>query len=196
MAKMFQMKLQQAIRNLQAVEQSDFANHVDSAIDLLLTGLSSGRKLLVFGNGGSAADAQHICGELVGRFAMNRKPISAIALTTDTSILTAWSNDCGYDTVFARQVEAHGAVGDVAWALSTTGNSKNVVLALEKAREIGMRTLGLAGKGSGAMAKYCDVLLDVPLTATPEIQEVHVLTYHHICAELERRLFPTADFSI
>jgi D-sedoheptulose 7-phosphate isomerase len=158
-------------------------------VNELFQAFSTGKKLLVFGNGGSAADAQHICGELVGRFAFLRKPLPAIALTVDTSFLTAWVNDFEFESVFARQIEAHGKAGDVAWGISTSGNSKNVVIAMQRAQSLGLRTIGLTGKGGGEVAAFADVLLAVPLTVTPEIQEVHMLTYHYICAEIERMLF-------
>ena len=151
-----------------------------------------GHKLLAFGNGGSSADAQHLCAELVGRFLIERRALPAIALTTNQALLTAWSNDHQFDDVFARQVEALGSAGDVALGISTSGNSANVVNALRRARAQGLKTVGLTGKGGGRMAEYCDVLMAVPLTETPRIQEVHLVTYHAICAALEERLFGRA----
>src|SRR5687768_14323879 len=175
--------------NMQAVAGSSYLQSVSRAIELLHDAFASGRKLLVFGNGGSSADAQHLCAELVGRFAAERRPLPAIALTTNQALLTAWSNDYRFDDVFARQIEALGHAGDVAWGISTSGNSANVVNALRRARAMGLRTVGLTGAGGGAMAEDCDVLMAVPLTDTPAIQEVHLVTYHAICAALERRLF-------
>ena len=175
--------------NLKVVEASDYAAHVEAAIALLTDLFTRQRKLLVFGNGGSAADAQHICGELVGRFLLNRAPLSAIALTSDSSVLTSWSNDFEFDTVFSRQVEAHGRAGDVAWGISTSGNSKNVVHALQAAKAKHMPTIGMTGEGGGAMAPHCDVLLAVPLRATPDIQEIHLISYHYICEQVESALF-------
>lgn len=189
MTNSFSSKLEAAAGNLKIVQESDYGVHVQAAVDLLYESFSKGGKLLVFGNGGSAADAQHICGELVGRFLLNRRPLPAIALTADSVFLTAWSNDFEFESIFSRQVEAHGEPGDVAWGISTSGNSKNVIAALKTAREMGLRTIGMTGQGGGAVAPHCDALLAVPLKATPDIQEIHVMTYHHICAEIERKMF-------
>ena len=142
--------------------------------------------ILVCGNGGSAADALHIVAELVGRYLLARAPIRAIALCDNPSVLTAWSNDYGYDSVFSRQVEAHGEPGGVLWALSTSGNSRNVVEALRAARSMGMSTIGMTGHDGGACAPFCDILIDVPSASTPEIQQVHICIYHFICGQLER----------
>jgi len=144
----------------------------------------------VFGNGGSSADAQHLSAELVGRFLAERRALPAIALTTNQAILTAWSNDYSFEDVFARQIDALGAAGDVALGISTSGLSPNVLNALRRARESGLRTIGLTGANAGPMGALCDVTLAVPLTATARIQEVHLVTYHAICAALEARLFP------
>lgn len=182
-----------AASNLRAASEGPYAASVDAAIDVLHAALASGRKLLVFGNGGSAADAEHLCAELVGRFGVERRPLAAIALTTNTALLTAWSNDYRFDDVFARQLEAIGQPGDVALGISTSGNSANVVNALSRARGLGLRTLGLTGRGGGALAPYCDVLMAVPLSETPRVQEVHLVTYHAICEVLEQRLFGGAS---
>jgi D-sedoheptulose 7-phosphate isomerase len=182
----------QVARNMARVADSDYTVAVGRAVDLVADAFTAGRKLLVFGNGGSSADAQHLTAELVGRFAFDRKPLPAIALTTNQAILTAWSNDQSFDDVFARQVEALGAPGDVAWGISTSGTSANVVNALRRARDHGLRTIGMSGESGGEMASLCDVLLAVPLDAavnsTARIQEVHLVTYHSICAALEARL--------
>jgi D-sedoheptulose 7-phosphate isomerase len=174
--------------NLRRLSEAGFPASVDAAVDLLAAALASGHKLLAFGNGGSAADAQHLCAELVGRFAIERRPLAAIALTTNEALLTAWSNDYRFDDVFARQVEALGRPGDVALGITTSGNSPNVVNALARARELGLRTIGLTGAGGGNVAPHSDVLLAVPLTDTPRVQEAHLITYHAICAALEERL--------
>ena len=177
---------------LRSVSDGPYPAAIDAAVDLLHSALGSGQKLLVCGNGGSAADAEHLCAELVGRFAVERRPLPAIALTTNTALLTAWSNDYRFDDVFARQIEALARAGDVALGISTSGNSVNVVNALRRARELGLRTIGLTGKGGGALAPHCDVLLAVPLTGTPRVQEVHLVTCHAICAALEERFFGAA----
>ena len=148
-----------------------------------------GRKLLLAGNGGSAADAQHIAAELVCRFMVERPALPAIALTTDSSILTAASNDFGYEYVFARQVAAYGDPGDLFLAISTSGNSPNILRALEAARAGGLTCVGLTGAGGGAMAGLCDHCLRVPSTETPRIQECHITIGHILCAAAETQLF-------
>jgi D-sedoheptulose 7-phosphate isomerase len=179
---------QATARNLDLIAGDSYIADVHRASKLLSACFSAGGKLLVFGNGGSSADAQHICGELVGRFMHERKALPAIALPANQAILTAWSNDYSFDTVFSRQVEGLGRPGDVAWGISTSGNSSNVVEALKVARERGLSNIGLTGEGGGRMAQWCDVLMAVPLTETPRIQEIHLVTYHAICAAVERRL--------
>lgn len=175
--------------NIGQIGEGPYADAVARAVDLLQHTLASDGKLLIFGNGGSSADAQHIAAELVGRFIVHRKPLHAVALGTNTALMTAWSNDDRFDDVFARELEALGRAGDVAWGISTSGNSANVVNALRRAREKGLKTIGLTGQDGGRMAEHCDILMAVPLTATPRIQEVHLVTYHAICAALEDRLF-------
>ena len=140
---------------------------MENALYLLEAAFRSGQSLLVFGNGGSAADAQHICAELVGRFLLDRRPLPAIALTENQALLTAWSNDCRFDDIFARQIEGLGRPGDVAWGISTSGDSANVVNGLRGARELGLKTIGLTGSGGGRVAEYCDVLMAVPLEHAP-----------------------------
>lgn len=179
----------QVAGNMTRVADSPYTDAVGRAGDLLYESFAAGRKLLVFGNGGSSADAQHLTAELVGRFALDRKPLPAIALTTNQAILTAWSNDQSFADVFARQIDALGAPDDVAFGISTSGTSPNVVNGLRRARERGLRTIGMTGESGGDLASVCDVLLAVPLDSTARIQEVHLVTYHGICAVLERRLF-------
>lgn len=175
-------------RSLQSICSTPYPASIAQAVDLLVRRFSAGNKLLVCGNGGSAADAMHICGELVGRFFRERRALPAIALNTDPAVLTAWSNDYTYESVFSRQVEALVKPGDVVWGISTSGNSRNVVAALQKGRELGASTIALTGQGGGAMAEYADVLLAVPLSVTPRIQEVHAVTYHIICETVEAEL--------
>jgi len=150
--------------------------------------LRGGGKLLAFGNGGSAADAQHLAGELVGRFRRDRAALSAIALTTDSSVVTAIGNDMGYESVFRRQVEAHGRPGDVAVGITTSGRSPNVVQALQLARERGLVTVGLTGGGGGRLAGAVDYLIDVPHAETARIQEVHVMVVHVLCQVVEEAM--------
>jgi D-sedoheptulose 7-phosphate isomerase len=182
-------QLRQIAEGLRTISEGSYSVQVEQALDILETAFRAGGTLLVFGNGGSAADAEHLCAELVGRFSADRRPLPAIALTTNQAFLTAWSNDRHFDDVFARQIEGLGRPGDVAWGISTSGNSPNVVNGLRRARELGLRTLGLAGAARGRMTEHCDVLMAVPLDLTPRVQEVHLVTYHTICGELERRLF-------
>ncbi|MCA3359141.1 MAG: D-sedoheptulose 7-phosphate isomerase [Roseomonas sp.] len=152
--------------------------------------LRAGRKLLFCGNGGSAADAQHWAGELVSRFNYDRPGLAAIALTTDTSILTAIGNDYGYDRLFARQVEALGVAGDVLLAISTSGNSPNILAALEAARARGITAIGFTGETGGKMIDVCDICLCIPSTSTPRIQEGHEVLGHAICGMIEAAIFP------
>ncbi|EAK5688906.1 D-sedoheptulose 7-phosphate isomerase [Campylobacter coli] len=149
----------------------------------------NGNKTLLAGNGGSAADAQHIAGEFVSRFYFDRPGIASIALTTDTSILTAIGNDYGYENLFARQVQAQGVKGDVFIGISTSGNSKNILKALELCRQKEIISIGLSGASGGAMNELCDYCIKVPSTCTPRIQEAHILIGHIICAIVEEELF-------
>jgi D-sedoheptulose 7-phosphate isomerase len=177
-----------AAANLKAVDD-EYIRTVEQATDLLERAYRAGGKVLVFGNGGSSADAQHIAAELVGRFALARAPLAAVALTTNQALLTAWSNDAGYDDAFARELRALGREGDVAWGISTSGNSPSVVNALMAARELGLHTIGLTSARAVGVREHCDVLMAAAATDTPRIQELHLVTYHAICAALEQRLF-------
>jgi D-sedoheptulose 7-phosphate isomerase len=154
----------------------------------LVKALKSGHKVLVFGNGGSAAEAQHLAAELVNKFSRPRKPLRAVALTTDTSALTSIANDSSYDFVFSRQVEALGDEGDVALALTTSGTSPNIAAALKAARKKKMLTVALTGEGGGKIGPLADFLLDVPSRTTPRIQEAHLVLLHLIAQELDDRL--------
>lgn len=162
---------------------------IGRCVDLLCEALGSGKKVLVMGNGGSAADAQHFAAEIVGRFKMERRALPAIALSTDTSILTAIGNDYGFDRIFIRQVEAHAQPGDVVVGISTSGNSRNVFMALEAAKSVGCRTVGLLGRDGGSIAAMCDLPLVVPSDNTPRIQEGHITIIHIVCDLLEKQLF-------
>jgi len=149
----------------------------------------SGNKIFFFGNGGSAADAQHLAAEFVNRYVMDRPPLPAIALTTDTSILTSVSNDLAFDEIFAKQLRALGKEGDVAIGISTSGNSPNIIKAFEVAKEIGMKRVALTGNNGGVISKMADFSLVVPSTSTPRIQEVHILIGHILCEMVEHYLF-------
>jgi D-sedoheptulose 7-phosphate isomerase len=146
-------------------------------------------KILIAGNGGSAADAQHFAGELVSRFYFDRPGLPAMALTTDTSILTAIGNDYGYERLFSRQLEANGRRGDLFIGISTSGNSPNVLLAAETAREMGIKVVGLTGEGGGKLAALCDECICVPSKSTPRIQECHLIVEHILCACVEEAMF-------
>ena len=150
--------------------------------------LGAGGKLLTFGNGGSAADAQHMAAELVGRFMRERRGLAAIALTADTSTLTSVANDNGFERVFVRQIEALGRAGDVALGVSTSGASPNVVQAIETANRLGLRTIALTGQDGGAVGRAASIHINVPETSTPRIQEVHRTVIHAICELIERSL--------
>jgi len=166
---------------------------ISRAMTLSVEALKRGNKLLFAGNGGSAADAQHWAGELVSRFYFDRPGLPAIALTTDTSILTAVGNDYGYDYVFARQVEALGRKGDVFFAISTSGNSKNILRAIEAARAIGINVIGFTGQDGGKMADLCDLCFRMPSSETPKIQEGHEFIGHLICGLIEQRMFASME---
>lgn len=171
---------------------SQLAQPISQAIELMFTALSNGNKILACGNGGSAADCQHFAAELIGRFERERLPLPAIALTTDTSILTAVGNDYSFKDIFTKQVQAFGQPGDVLLALSTSGNSANVVAAIEAALERDMRIVALTGKGGGAIGKQltdADVHICVPHDRTARIQEVHLLTIHCLCDGIDVALF-------
>jgi len=157
-------------------------------VDVVTEALKKNRKILVFGNGGSAAEAQHFAAELVNKFLRVRRPIRAIALTTDTSTLTSIANDSSYEDVFSRQIDALADKGDVALALSTSGTSANIIKALETARAKGLLAVAMTGQGGGKLAPLADYLLDVPSTSTPRIQEVHLLLLHILAHALEGRL--------
>jgi D-sedoheptulose 7-phosphate isomerase len=159
-----------------------------AAIDAIATVLEAGRPLLVAGNGGSAADAMHITGELVGRFLKERRALNCICLSSNPAVLTAWANDYSYDTVFSRQVEAYGVKGGAIIGISTSGNSKNIIEAFNVAREMGVTTIALTGEGGGKLAQLSDILIDVPNRSTPLIQQVHLCLYHYICEQVEARL--------
>ena len=162
---------------------------IQKAIDGIVRCYQRKGKVFIFGNGGSAADAQHFAGELVSRFYFDRPALAAFALTTDTSVITAIGNDYGYEKVFERQVEACAQAGDVVVAISTSGNSKNVLLGIEAAKARGATVIGLAGQGGGAMAALCDLCICVPSNSTPRIQECHLVVEHIICAGVETQLF-------
>lgn len=162
-------------------------------INVITDALKGGSKIVLFGNGGSAADAQHIAAEFVNRFLIERPPLPAIALSTDTSVLTSIANDYDFSEVFSKQIRALGHAGDVAWGISTSGNSENVVKAFEVAKRLDMTTIAFTGKDGGIIAKMVDYCLNVPATSVPRIQETHITAAHVICEMVDYRLFKRPD---
>ncbi|PIR21710.1 MAG: phosphoheptose isomerase [Deltaproteobacteria bacterium CG11_big_fil_rev_8_21_14_0_20_45_16] len=162
------------------------APQIVQAAQLMVQCLKNGGKLLICGNGGSAADSQHIAAELMGRFQSERPALAAIALSVDSSFLTAWANDYDYDSVFERQVSGLGKLGDVLLCISTSGNSKNVLKAAKKAKELGLKTIALSGKDGGTLREHCDVSIVAPSDKTARIQECHIAAYHCICEIIDR----------
>ena len=185
-------RIQQIARESIEAKRAFFEAHSDKvarAAEVIINSIQSGGKVLIFGNGGSAADAQHIAAELVNRLNYDRPPIAAIALTTDTSILTSVGNDASFENLFARQVRALGRAGDVALAISTSGNSPNVLRAVEAANELGIRTIAFAGRDGGKLACATDLALIVESSATQRIQETHITIAHILCELVEDALY-------
>lgn len=170
--------------------QEDLGPQVIAAAELLAQVFKAGGRVFIFGNGGSAADAQHLAAEFVNRFQVERPPLAAQALTTDTSILTAVGNDYEFRDIFAKQVRALGKSGDLAWGISTSGNSPNVVDGLKTARALGLRTLALSGRDGGPVAAAAEMALIVPSRSTPRVQEVHITLGHVLCDLVDYLLFP------
>ena len=188
-ARLVEQRIREHLSVMETVlRQSDT---IATIAEMVASALSDGGKVLIFGNGGSAADAQHFAGELVGRLYLERRALPAIALSTNTSNMTAIANDFGYDAVFSRQVEALGRPGDVAIGISTSGNSPNVVLALKIAQDAGLATVGMTGRGGGAIRATADVCMAVDTEDTPRSQEAHITAIHIICEWVERELAGT-----
>ncbi|MHB8136811.1 MAG: D-sedoheptulose-7-phosphate isomerase [Smithellaceae bacterium] len=172
---------------------NDNLGRLVNVIDVLTAALKAGNKILIFGNGGSAADAQHIAAEFVNRFIIERPPLPAIALTTDTSVITSIGNDYDFSEIFAKQIRALGLPGDVAWGISTSGNSPNVQKALEQAKKMGLVTLAFTGKDGGTIAQIADLSLNVSSNSTARIQETHITAGHAICELVDIKLFQKPD---
>ncbi len=185
-------RLQQIARMFEAASNSAFPEEIEAAARLLGAAFNNGRKLLIFGNGGSAADAQHLCGELVIRFQTERRALPAVALTADSAVLTACGNDFCYERVFARQIEALGQPGDVALGISTSGSSPNVVQALQVARKLGLKTMLLTGSRAGMAAQFSDLVMAAPAGTTARVQELHLAAYHLICEFLDNLFTETS----
>ncbi len=184
----FQTQISQQLELLQQLQNESLEQSLEQAVEIITICLQHQLPLLICGNGGSAADALHISGELVGRFLKERRALNVVCLNANVSVLTAWANDYDYDSTFARQVEAHGRAGGVCWGISTSGNSPNVLQALQKAREMEMKTLALTGEGGGKLVEVVDSLIAVPSKSTPRIQELHLPIYHYLCEQVELRL--------
>ncbi len=189
---MFENGLHAYLRRSQEIIEATMRAIPEAAMEAVVKAsveaLARGLPLLVCGNGGSASDAMHITGELVGRFLKERRALNAVCLSSNPSVLTAWSNDYSYDTVFSRQVEAYGVTGGVVLGLSTSGNSSNVIKAFEAAQAMEMTTIALTGEGGGMLKALSHHLLAVPSRSTPLIQQVHICLYHYLCARIEDRL--------
>jgi len=170
-----------------ALADETLLNQLETLAEWTATALSKGGKILICGNGGSAAEAQHIAAEFVGRYKKERKGLPSIALTTDTSILTAVANDYGYETIFARQIEALGSADDILIGMSTSGNSPNCLLACDKAKEMGIKSVVLTGMGGGKLKAAADLTLCVPSEITSHVQEVHLVILHALCERLDER---------
>ena len=185
-------KIEKILEEAITVKKDLIASQVDAignAAEMMIKALKSGGKVMIFGNGGSAADSQHMAAELVGRFMKERRGLPAIALTTNTSILTAIANDYSYDEVFSRQLDAIGAGDDVAIGISTSGNAANVIKAVELANRKGIGTIALTGRDGGGLAKTAKISIIVPSKSTPRIQEAHVAVAHILCQMVEEALF-------
>ena len=169
------------------LEDEGIHDAVERAIVELVRAVRIKAVILTCGNGGSASDALHIAGELVGRFNHDRQAINVVCLNANVSVMTAWSNDVKYESLFARQVEAHGTGTGVLWGLSTSGNSRNVIEAVEVARNIGMPAIAMTGEGGGELARLASIVISVPARSAPSAQNLHVMLYHYICSEVERR---------
>ena len=162
---------------------------IESATKIAIDAIKSGKKIMLAGNGGSASQASHIAAEFVGRYKIERRGLPSIALTTDTSVITAWSNDYSYDTLFSRQIEALGSKGDVFIAITTSGNSKNLINAVAAAKKLGIKTIAMLGKDGGKLKGTCDAQIIVPSDNTPRIQEMHLMIMHIMCEVLDNELF-------
>src|SRR6516162_7296701 len=173
-----------------AIDDPAFVAAIRDIVEVTASAIANGRKLLLAGNGGSAADAQHLAGEIVSRMNYDRAPAAALALTTDSTVITAIGNDYGYDRLFERQILGLGCPGDVFVAISTSGRSPNILRAIDAAREKRMIIVGLTGSTGGEMASHCDICLRVPSDSTPLIQQIHITAGHIICGLVEERLFP------
>jgi D-sedoheptulose 7-phosphate isomerase len=195
MLEIIKSQIEASINVKKAILQSpDLLQNIEKAAGIVLEACKSGKKTLLAGNGGSAADAQHIAGEFVSRFYFDRPGIPSLALTTDTSVITAIGNDYGYEKIFSRQLQAMGNEGDIFIGITTSGNSPNILEALDECKKRKIITIGLTGMGGGKIADKCDLCIKVPSVETPRIQEAHILIGHIICCIVENELF--SDYNV
>ena len=185
--KLIQKTLNEISQNFIELAEIDTLK-IEEASNLIIDSLNSGKKIMFCGNGGSAADAQHLSAELVGRYMKNRKPLASIALSTDTSVITAISNDLSFDEIFSRQVESIGNEGDVLYAISTSSKSENVISALKTAKSLKIKTIGITGSNGNGFRGLCDIVISVPALRPDRIQEMHIAVGHIICEILESEL--------
>ena len=190
---MIEETLEEISRNFKELSSKQ-SNLIKKAADLMINSIASGGKVVFCGNGGSAADSQHLAAELVGRYKINRDPLAAIALTTDTSTLTAIGNDFSFDEIFSRQIKGLCKNNDILYAISTSGKSQNIILAIEEAKKIGMKIIGLTGDTGNNMEKNCDILINVPANRPDRIQEMHIAIGQIICEIIENKFFKGAIF--
>tara|TARA_B100000575_G_C23099912_1_gene634572 strand:- start:174 stop:740 length:567 start_codon:yes stop_codon:yes gene_type:complete len=180
--------LNESLRNLDELKQ--LQNTIEDAAEMVINALRGGNKIIFCGNGGSAADSQHLAAELMGRYLKDRNPLPAISLTVDTSALTAIGNDYGYDHTFSRQLRGIGSKGDILYATSTSGNSRNILEAMKVAKDLGIKTIGVTGSEGRKITEYSDLLINVPSNKTNKIQEMHIIVGHYICGKVEKSIFP------
>ncbi len=184
----FKNNIDESINNLNDLLVLE--DRINQAANLIIDAIKNGNKVIFCGNGGSAADSQHLAAELMGRYLKDRTPLPAISLTVDTSALTAIGNDYGYENIFSRQLQGIGVEGDILYATSTSGNSKNVLEAMRVANDLNIKIIGLTGEDGGKMYESCHTLINVPSRKTNKIQEMHILVGHFICGKVEETLFP------
>lgn len=182
-------EVQKTIATLQSLNDLKIRSTIIAIANACITALNNGKKILFAGNGGSAADSQHLAAELISKLCYNRPGLAAIALTTDTSALTAIGNDYNFEQIFARQIESIANPGDVLIAISTSGKSANIIAALKTAKNTGLFTVGFTGQTGGLMPEYCDLILNAPSQETPKIQECHIIVGHIVCAMIEESIF-------
>lgn len=181
--------INEQIDNLQKLKENDFANKIEKISEKIIECERKNNKVMIAGNGGSASDAQHFAGEIVGRFLIDRKALAALALNTDTSVLTCVANDYSYDDIFARQIEGLGQEGDIFIGISTSGNSKNIIKAVEKCKEMHIHTIVFLGKDGGKLKDLADEYLLFPYNKTARVQEHHIMAIHLICEIVEEKIF-------